>query len=72
MPFRTSMSSKSSSSDAASARSASSKASTLKGVQNMHKKWLAPKHKAYTNANPSPCSVTAEHNAAVANYLALR
>ncbi|GIK03951.1 hypothetical protein Aspvir_008026 [Aspergillus viridinutans] len=71
MPFRTSMSSKSSS-DAASTRSVSSKASTLKGVQNMHKKWLAPKHKDYTNASPSPCSATAEHNAAVASYLALR
>ncbi|KAG2021870.1 hypothetical protein GB937_004420 [Aspergillus fischeri] len=72
MPFRTSMSSNSSSSDAASTRSISSKASTLKGVQNMHKKFLATKHKAYTNASSSPCSAAAEHNAAVASYLALR
>ncbi|PKX90675.1 uncharacterized protein P174DRAFT_453614 [Aspergillus novofumigatus IBT 16806] len=72
MPFRTSMSSNSSSGDAASTRSDSSKASTLKGVQNMYKKFLATKHKAHPHASSSPCSAAAEHNAAVASYLALR
>ncbi|RHZ69914.1 hypothetical protein CDV55_107909 [Aspergillus turcosus] len=72
MPFRTSMSSKSSSSDAASTRSVSSRASTLKGVEDMPKKWLSTKHKAYTDASPSSYSVSATYNEAVASYLSLR
>ncbi|OXN10756.1 hypothetical protein CDV58_00716 [Aspergillus fumigatus] len=66
------MSSNTSSSDAASTRSVSSKASTLEGIQNMHKKFLVTKQKAYINANSSLCFAAAEHNAAVASYLALR
>ncbi|KAF7121730.1 hypothetical protein CNMCM5793_009282 [Aspergillus hiratsukae] len=72
MPFRTSTSSKSSTSDAASTRSVSSKASTLKGAENLPKKWLSTKHKTYTNASPSSYSVSATYNEAVASYLSMR
>ncbi|EAW11959.1 uncharacterized protein ACLA_007180 [Aspergillus clavatus NRRL 1] len=65
MPFRASIN------DSSSTYSASSKASTLKGVETMHKKWFAMKTKS---AKPSFSLSPTEalHNEAVASYFSMR